>query len=498
MSRLGTGRRDWTRIAAQSMVVIDGRDEPVNKCLAYLLKELGRIVNPGSNKFVILVDHAFTQSFAANNLKFFYDALRSAGIGYAALLSFNGDHPVSGTRISFGEMATFTPKEIGDLWSIFRFDIRSLDGMRVVGLLHNFLPFSYIDKNRRWTGTDFYIWNVVAGQLRVRLQLTYAKPGDARFIGGSHSPAMRNGSVHFVATRDLLVPDGQPKVHLYTRDHLSLIVPRPFTRTLFDALLQPFTMELWILIAVFVSVRVVAAHLKVSWSYQIQPWTGWIALASDVLTFLLIEAYLAKVTSLLLTLRYTEGPRTLDEFLAARLPILEPLDSRYILFQAGPDLTARLKERFVQLSISELRRSTDESYVELRSRVLQLAHGTDPFDAVTGRRNFYILDEPLALVHFQYTFAKETAIKQIIERCMGQYEENGLRVRMEQHYERWAQVQQLRKQHGINGTVLGFHDLNSLWLGVALGWCISGVVFLAECTVHYGGKKLMLRFGCKK
>ncbi|KFB51203.1 AGAP006407-PA-like protein [Anopheles sinensis] len=505
LPRFGTGRWDGrkVRIEAQSMVVIDGRHEPVaqNKCLTYLLKELARILNPGSNKFVLLVDRTFTDGFQANGVRILYEAVRDSGIGYMALLSFtpSTEKPVSVTRISFGELVTYAPSELDNPWSIFRFDIRSLDGERVAGLLYNFFPFSYITRNRRWMGTDFYMWNVIAGQLRLRLQLIYAKPNNPQFIGGSHSPAMRNGTVHFIATRDMLIPDGQPKLHLFARDHLSLVIPRPFKRTLIDALLQPFTQELWILIGVFIGVRAVVGHLAVGkMCCTLEPWSEWLNLAADVVTFILIEAYLAKVTSLLLTLRYTEGPQNLEQFLAARLPILEPLDSKYVLFQAGPELSARLKDRFVRLDMSEMRKSTDECYVELRSRVLQLTHGTEPFDPVTGRRNYYILDEPLAIIHYQYTFAKETALKHIFERCIGQYEENGLRVRMEKHFEHWAQVQQLRKQFGINSTVLSFGDLHSLWLCVALGWCISGAVFLVECTAHRVGKRLVSRIKRKK
>uniref|UniRef100_A0A182LZL1 Ionotropic glutamate receptor L-glutamate and glycine-binding domain-containing protein n=1 Tax=Anopheles culicifacies TaxID=139723 RepID=A0A182LZL1_9DIPT len=495
------------QIAAQSLVVVDARKEPVEerRCLIYLLKELQRIDNPGSNKFVLLVSQGFYESSKGRNtLQYLHDGLINIGIGYSMVLSYDQRNspkqPVLMTRITFGHKITTGAMRVINFRYLFRLDIRSLDGFRITGVLHNFLPFSYIQANGLWAGIDFHLWSEMAGQLRLRLKLIHAKPGTI-YVGGAYSPAMRNMSVDFIATRDVFVLDGGQKLILSSRDYFSLIVPKPITLNLIDALLQPFRREVWLLVGLLMGIRSLIAHLHIVASlidnggimhnrlrdllaYDF-PWFGWIKLAWNVLTFLLIEAYLAQVTSFLLTLRYIEGPKTLDEFLASNILIVKPSDQSHSLVQIESAQKTQLLARFVKRTREELARpDLADAYVELRSRVMFLTYGSEPIDPVTGKRNYYILNEPLADVRFQYSFAKQTAFMMVAERCFLWYEENGMRKRLDDYYERWAKIQHVRKQHGINGTVLGFTDLNSLWICTMVGWCVSALVFFIERVLH--------------
>ncbi|XP_049289764.1 uncharacterized protein LOC125767330 [Anopheles funestus] len=504
-SKMMRSKNAYIKIAAQSLVVIDARKEPVEErlCLIYLLKELQRIHNPGSNKFVLLVSQAFYENSASTSLKYLQEGLINLGVGYSVVLSYdqvNSKDPVLMTRISFGHKITTSVTSFVNFRHLFRLDIRSLDGLRMSGVLYNFFPFSYIARNGRWTGTDFQMWNEVAVQLRLRLKLIHAKPG-TMYIGGAYSPAMRNKSVDFIASRDVFVLDGAEKLLLSSRDYFSLVVPRPVTLNLIDALLQPFRREVWIMVGVLVSIRVLIAHLQdivmlldrqgfvrnrldntLTNEY---PWFGWIKVAWDVLTFLLIEAYLAQVTSFLLTLRYIEGPKTLDEFLASNILIVAPSVQTHSLVHLDAAQKALLISRFVKRTQEELSRpDLADAYVELRSRVMFLSYGTEPIDPVTRKRNYYILNEPLADVRFQYSFAKKTALMMVAERCFLWYEENGMRMQIDNFYEQWAKVMYVRKQHGINGTVLGFSDLNSLWICTVVGWCVSGLVFFIERVLN--------------
>ncbi|XP_053660255.1 uncharacterized protein LOC128709292 [Anopheles marshallii] len=505
-SKTMKSKNPFVKIAAQSLVVIDARKEPVEgrRCLIYLLKEMHRIYNPGSNKFVLLVDQAFHEKSGPSTLQYLQDGLINMGVGYTVILSYDqvnsSKEPVQMTRISFGHKITTGVIRPIKFRYLFRLEIRSLDGLRVSGVLYNFFPFTYITPRGHWTGTDFQIWSLMAMHLRLRLKFIHAKPGSI-YIGGSYSPAMRNMSVDFIASRDVFVIDGAQKLLLSSRDYFSLIVPKPLTLNLMDALLQPFRQEVWLALGVLVGIRVLIAHLPdvvtlldkhgiihnrmSNMLANDYPWCGWIKLAWNVLTFLLIEAYLAQVTSLLLTLRYIEGPKTLDQFLASNILIVAPSAQTHSLVQIDSVRKALVIARFVKRTQEELSRpELADAYVELRSRVLFLSYGTEPIDPVTGKRNYYILNDPLADVRFQYSFAKRTAFMMVAERCLLWYEENGLRMQIEHTFERWAKIMHIRKQHGINGTVLGFSDLNSLWICTVVGWCVSVLVFLIECVLH--------------
>uniref|UniRef100_A0A182TM51 Uncharacterized protein n=1 Tax=Anopheles melas TaxID=34690 RepID=A0A182TM51_9DIPT len=443
------GQNQQFNIVTQSLVVIDARNEPMhnNRCLIYLIKELQRVRNPGSNKFVLLVDKTFQERLS---LQYLWDALLNLGIGYARSTSMT---------------------KFPNLRPLFRFDGQSLDGMRVSGALFHFFPFSDITPSQQWAGTDFYLWSLISTQLRLRLEFRYVNRAGATYSSGAYSLAMLNKSVDFVVTRDIVVLEHAPKLHLTSRDYFNLVVPKPVKLNLIDAMVQPFNGTVWLMIGTLLGVRVLAGYLqdlfglldrsgKVGkWWRSLQaphcPYPQWVQLAADVLTCLLIEAYLAQVTSLLLTLRYIEGPRDLNEFIASNMRIVEPYESTLSLVQVETGQRALLRTRFVKRTAEELARpNPDDVFVELRSRVAFQSYGTEPFDLVTGRRNFYLLDEPLADVRFQYSFAKETAF-------MG---ENGLRMRMDESFERWPKIQHLRKEYGINGTVLEFSDLNSLWI----------------------------------
>uniref|UniRef100_A0A182QNU9 Uncharacterized protein n=1 Tax=Anopheles farauti TaxID=69004 RepID=A0A182QNU9_9DIPT len=434
------------------------------KCLTYLLTELQRILNPKGNKFVLLVTQAFRE-YDRNYLKQLKEALCNLGVGYSLLLSYaransTGD-PTLMTRISFQHMVTTSTADFSSFQDSFRLDLRSLDGMKLTARLINYFPFSYKTSRGHWDGTDFYMWSIMAGQLRLRLQMKYTAPGTSR----------KYEATDLIATRDMVVNDGLPKIYLGSRDYFCLMVPRPLQLHFIDALLQPFQNEVWILIGVLVGLRIVVGMLHVVGIYPKiifhleQPWYEWLTLASDVLTFLLVEAYLAQVTSLLLTLRYVEGPKSLDQFLAANISILEPFGQELSLAQVKPAQRALLKTRMVQRTTEERRSiALEDAYLEIRSRVMFLPSGKEPIDPVTGRRNYYILDEPLAVMRFQYSFTKDTAFKMVAERCLLQYEENGLRMHMDRFFERWAKIEHMRKQNGLNGTVLGFADLRSLWI----------------------------------
>ncbi|XP_050080413.1 uncharacterized protein LOC126568050 [Anopheles maculipalpis] len=494
-------KNHFIQIIAQSLVVLDARKEPMKdrRCLFFILKELSRIWNPLSNKFVLLVSSAFYDRATLNNLQ---DGLTKLGVGYSLVLYYDQANPsndaVRMTRISFGHQTTISTTGFADYRHLLRLDLRTLDGIRVAGVLYQFFPFSYTGRSGHWDGTDFYMWNVMAKQLRLRLQLIHAKPGTI-YIGGAYSPAMRNRSVDFVATRDVFVNDGMQKIMLASRDYFSLVVPKPVTLNLMDALLQPFTKEVWIMVGVLVSIRILFAHLhdalmlldmagtiRNRTSYILDndyPWFGWMKLASSILTFLLVEAYLAQVTSLLLTLRYIEGPQTVDQFIASNILIVEPLQQTHFLMQVNQAQKALLKKRFVKRTPEELANMSD-AYVEYRSRVRFMNYGTEPIDPITGKRNYYILREPLAEVRFQYSFAKPTAFMRVAEHCFLWYEENGLRLHIDDAYDRWAKKLHSSKQHGISGSVLVFSDLSSLWICTIVGWCVSGLVFLIELLIH--------------
>uniref|UniRef100_A0A182PUN2 Uncharacterized protein n=1 Tax=Anopheles epiroticus TaxID=199890 RepID=A0A182PUN2_9DIPT len=111
--------------------------------------------------------------------------------------------------------------------------------------------------------------------------------------------------------------------------------------------------------------------------------------------FILIESYLARVTSLLLVHRFKPEPQTLAEFFASGIPI-QMLSEHHAFINALPvNISSAILERTVM--VPELKRTSQtHAYLDTvgwAKFIIAMQQKTDP---ISGRKASYILPEMLS------------------------------------------------------------------------------------------------------
>ncbi|XP_052901245.1 uncharacterized protein LOC128307415 [Anopheles moucheti] len=353
--------------------------------------------------------------------------------------------------------------------------------------IHAF-PYTHREGGGQFRGVDISIFHTVMERIGcvLKVHIVEQTVDSERDIANIMSRLHRM-KLDTMLTRRHVVVGTLPVVYIPDYTYYCLVAPRSARIDLTQSLLRPFSSDVWwFIIACAVLINLSKEALKCcplvgalmrQLSFN-SPIRSFYRISFAVMCFVLIEAYLAKVTSFFLTHRFLPDARTLDDFFATNTPIrLEEGNSQFL---AG--LEPRIRDRIVERGVNSA------VCAEFTSRCAHLdsfAHASYMInenvnvDTVSGRKGSYIVPEMLASYNYlAYSFARGSTLTDLVAVYLQRMYEAGL---MRLYYRQYEQyLQPSKNSHVGTESSLEFGHLMSVWICASIGWVVSFGVFVVE------------------
>ncbi|XP_039430333.1 uncharacterized protein LOC120413527 [Culex pipiens pallens] len=299
-------------------------------------------------------------------------------------------------------------------------------------------------------------------------------------------------------------------VFLPNQEQVCITVPKKHNRVMFIQLFRPFSGEVWIFV-----VTVACYHLifqnhvtrlikkRLSSRFQIiQPTLNifckhhvrFFIVTTQILNFILIEAYLAKVITFLTTMQYEPNPRTLTDLDLRRQSFIVNQQEAYILSNY-PNL------KLVHYS------NKNPDFFEKYATVVYCkiaeywCHSKVNYNPETNDQKAFILDERPASVMNFYSFRKFSPFSELFQDYINQLADTGIWSKI---YNQWStSLGQFETFLENNDRLITFDDMVSLWVVTTVAYLICICVFICELILTNMKKKeqtvtkLISKFECK-
>uniref|UniRef100_A0A182UAC8 Uncharacterized protein n=1 Tax=Anopheles melas TaxID=34690 RepID=A0A182UAC8_9DIPT len=260
-----------------------------------------------------------------------------------------------------------------------------------------------------------------------------------------------------------------PVVYIAEATYFSLVAPHNTEINLPQSLLRPFSYEVWLFIvgcAVVISILNELSQYDtrmgvwLRWIYSYPTLPSFYSICFTLISFVLIESYLATVTSFFLAYRFVPDAKTLEDFFATDIPIR---------LEEGMDtFLNNLEPRVSDLIVARGVRGTEceefssgcahlDTFARAWVRIKELV-GVDP---ISGRKRSYIVLEMVARYScMSYAFARDSPLTVVVAVYLRWMYEAGLVRLFHQDYEQYLQPNDYEHTHEDS---LAFEHLMSLW-----------------------------------
>ncbi|KFB53583.1 hypothetical protein ZHAS_00021819 [Anopheles sinensis] len=269
-----------------------------------------------------------------------------------------------------------------------------------------------------------------------------------------------------------------------------IVVPRQVNPDFTQALMKPFSKEVWLgIVGWFSVVFIIRRFMRTSnpLSRCIRRLLRWKIFASTysivlhVISFVLIESYLAQITSFFIVYQFPSDVASLEEFFATNIPIRVPNEQEVFLDMLEPKLARTIRDRAIDAAdCPEF--SSRCAHLDSVTRAMYTINHIQSNHPVTGRKPSYVLQEMIFTCHMWYLFARGSSVKNLFELYLQRMYESGL---VNQYNRQYEQFIENPRKNIIVDQLIGFEHLKSLVIMVLVGWSLSVVVFLVELSARF-------------
>uniref|UniRef100_A0A8W7PYD1 Uncharacterized protein n=1 Tax=Anopheles coluzzii TaxID=1518534 RepID=A0A8W7PYD1_ANOCL len=368
------------------------------------------------------------------------------------------------------------------------------EGHKLNALLSDNYPYAYL-LSSVWEGVDAYILTLARDRFRFEVQLI-------------NMAINRQNALHRMDLIRQRLENGTIDIHMprahvsrsylnvdvaaaYEWEALVLVVPKSDQLNLTNIMLQPFTIEVWTIVLGYLLVRQmiklfsffkrrcnrfnIRKTLTCRWSFG--SFGSLTTVGVELVSFLLIEAYLAKITEFLLYCRFQSDPQTLDEFFRSTIPVLIPEYMDPLVEALGPTVAANFHAKLIRPDEYAKRAASCCARIHTLPRAEYVVRMGKYFDATLGRKQLYILPEQLKIIPMSYLLGRNFAFKNSFELFLLGVHESGLIGRyVTAHRKDMAMME----RNFFTKGWLTLADLLPLFVLVGAGWCCSFAAFLSE------------------
>ncbi|KFB37320.1 hypothetical protein ZHAS_00004608 [Anopheles sinensis] len=275
-------------------------------------------------------------------------------------------------------------------------------------------PYTFRDERNLLNGIDIYLYKKLFEYLHLRdvFHLDKNKAQTGKDLIQMIMENLISKKVDVTLTRRQIETTLLPMIVLPEPMVISLVVPRRTTPAFLRILWRPFSDELWISIALslaFAHGVKLLTKIRTKMGRNIRRYLKnhlmdtFISLTVDVVSFVLIESYLAQVTSFLLVHQFQRDPETLAEFFATNIPVQVMEQQKLMVSSLEPRISAALLTRAEVVPMLD-EYSTTYAHIDTMARASFMLAAYTKHDE-SGRKPLFILPEPLGTVPTAYLFS---------------------------------------------------------------------------------------------
>ncbi|XP_053674448.1 uncharacterized protein LOC128724751 [Anopheles nili] len=480
------------------LVVMEFNETPINDISALFGKAFTGANKHYQAKYLVLLDHdASGLSRKVSSVDYFFKVLQ---ITQYAIAIHSTQLDTVGTvgYPASDEFVYYEPTD--DLGNIF--DAR-LRGLPFRAIITESKPFTFMGRNREYTGLDVEIAKIVTRALGLRLFFTRMHTTQADRI--QNLLYDRKVDV-YLTRRGCNTQINLPAVHLHQRTAMRLMMPRSLRINFNLQFLKPYKSEVWYLLlglllaicvlnwlfrnrlgSVNVLMMIIFGH-----SRETTRLTALLVVVVQFLKFILLETYLGQVTSFMIQLRYQENPQTLEQFFESGVLLAMPTEMNRFLLHLPERLAQRLRPILrVQPMDDDDHWTYDPRYAymvsEYASDTLEGEFSEElNFDA----SQFYIMREPLHEIEMCYLFGVWSRFVVEYKKYLEWLYASGIMLKLTRDAWRLA-GQSLRSS---TSTVLLFTDLVPVFFFLCYGWALSLLMFTLEHVTKHSRMRCWERF----
>uniref|UniRef100_A0A6E8WC96 Ionotropic glutamate receptor L-glutamate and glycine-binding domain-containing protein n=1 Tax=Anopheles coluzzii TaxID=1518534 RepID=A0A6E8WC96_ANOCL len=352
-------------------------------------------------------------------------------------------------------------------------------------------PYTFDNRRAALDGIDVVLFSHLFYYLRWDWQEVKVTGASAKEMLYVSIDRLLSGTVDLTITRRIADAPFLPTIAVSELIRFCLVVPRKSSMEFFNNLFQPFSTDLWTLIGC-VSVLLYGVKLLGEGDTKVgtllrtlthaSPLHRFVQIALSFCEFILIECYLARVTSLLLVHRFQPEPETLAQFFATDIPMHMLSSHLAFVHQLAPDVTAAILARAVLVDGLD-RTSHTHAYLDSVDRATYTIAVLQSTDPTSGRKASYILPETVSSFPAAYMVARTAApLRDCLALHLDWMRAFGFRRLMDRLFDNLLEAD-VRRVVIIEDLVQIEHVV-PLLIFLSFGWVISGAVFVGERMLY--------------
>ncbi|KFB53379.1 hypothetical protein ZHAS_00021692 [Anopheles sinensis] len=349
-------------------------------------------------------------------------------------------------------------------------------------------PYTYRLANNSITGLDLLVFRDIFDHVKsVPVNKFLDTFGyDAMQVKKAIVWNLVNGQVDFMLSRMSVDYGRFESIFIPEHVDICLVVPRSFRADLMTSVMRPFDNSVWVALGLVVGVFQLKKVLLKTNSMigralalleRHSNWKTFTTIGVEWISFVLIENYLAQVTSFFLNFRLEPDPETLEQFFATNIAIRLPAEQLHILDYIEPTVAEAIRQRAV--GEKACREFSDRcAHLDRSMRAKFIIKYHQPIDPSSGAKRSYILKETVLSKPWTYVFARGSPLKDLFEVYLQQLFEAGL----PQWYKRTV-INFVESPEMQYEKSLQLEHLTSIWVFIVAGWGVAMIVFLMERVI---------------
>ncbi|KFB54032.1 AGAP006407-PA-like protein [Anopheles sinensis] len=307
--------------------------------------------------------------------------------------------------------------------------LHSLHGHHLRTLFSDNFPYAY-KLGHSWEGNDVYLLSLAKDRFRCRVDRAVMNINRANALSQMETVQTELESGRF----DLHIPrahytrknTGVRQMPAHEWESLVLVVPKSDQLNLGNIMLQPFSVEVWKMVCVYLLTRQcfkLVSFLKrkyirlrpVRFLYQWHPSLGNVlTVGVELITFLLIEGYLAKITEFLLYCRFKRDPQTLKEFFRSDIRVVIPEYMDPLVTSFEPYVATQLQAKMVRPQEFAKLPASCCARIHTLQRAEYIIRTQKYWDKEVGRRQLYILPRSLSTISMSYLLGTKLFLPELL------------------------------------------------------------------------------------